>query len=536
MRNNLARQHRKNEDDLRNLHEAKLKRLLYEIEEKKHEIDETNNRLKRAGKEGEAEAARLANDNNALRNELKDNDNRNRTRTQELTAFYEAQLEADRSTNAQRETNLRAYYEAELAILASVIAAKEEEVRRLLALNADLKRNEEARLQQIKENNYELKHKIEDIVKHYEREIELTKIKISQLYEADLEALRNKLQLTYANHTHEVDALRALLKETRERLANEVQERLELRKEYELRLTEFGVSHDRIQKELKNVVAQREKEIEGHTSKASLTHISHNQLLQTRNLDMKQIMAEKRTLEGHIAAKNKEIEALNLKVQQMLGLHKRDIERLEADIDHLKEEHSAWLTRQQKETNDWHQERADLNARIEDLARKNAALKKQHSDREAELTSINNQKGLEIARLQGVVVELEAKVKSLASKGQVEVENVEKTMLETRALMSSEKDKLTDTANREKALIRQENDRLRQELEAQIAELKRQNVILEDNYRKSQIREQELRTDVQGLTDSVNRRAELEEKVINIGLSNNYFKNVAEIFKRELTA
>lgn len=73
-------------------------------------------------------------------------------------------------------------------------------------------------------------------------------------------------------------------------------------------------------------------------------------------------------------------------------------------------------------------------------------------------------------------------------------------------------------------------------MENQIAELKKQNEILQDNYRKSQIREQELRMDVQGLTDSVNRRAELEEKVINIGLSNNYFKNVAEIFKRELSA
>ena len=198
----------------------------------------------------------------------------------------------------------------------------------MLQINADLKKNEETRLQQIKENNYELKHKIEDIVKHYEREIELTKIKISQLYEADLDALRSKLQNSYSNHTLEVDALREHLKETREKLANEVQDRLELRKEYEFRLTEFSVSHDRIQKELKNVVAQREKEIEGHTSKASLTHISHNQLLQTRNLDMKQIMAEKRTLEGHIAAKNKEIESLNLKVQQMLGLHRRDIDKL----------------------------------------------------------------------------------------------------------------------------------------------------------------------------------------------------------------
>ena len=125
------------------------------------------------------------------------------------------------------------------------------------------------------------------------------------------------------------------------------------------------MAHDRIQKELKNVVAQREKEIEGHTSKASLTHISHNQLLQTRNLDMKQIMAEKRTLEGHLAAKNKEIEALNLKVQQMLGLHRRDIDKLEEEIDRLKEEHKSWLARQEKETVDWHQERSELNNKIE---------------------------------------------------------------------------------------------------------------------------------------------------------------------------
>lgn len=67
----------------------------------------------------------------------------------------------------------------------------------------------------------------------------------------------------------------------------------------------------------------------------------------------------------------------------MLGLHKRDIDRLEADIDHLKEEHAAWLARQQKETAEWHQERSELNARIEELANRNLALKKQHSEREA---------------------------------------------------------------------------------------------------------------------------------------------------------
>jgi len=39
-----------------------------------------------------------------------------------------------------------------------------------------------------------------------------------------------------------------LLREAREKLAHEVQDRLDLRKDYELRLTEIGVSHDKIQK------------------------------------------------------------------------------------------------------------------------------------------------------------------------------------------------------------------------------------------------------------------------------------------------
>ena len=69
-----------------------------------------------------------------------------------------------------------------------------------------------------------------------------------------------------------------------------------------------------------------------------------------------------------------------------------------------------------------------------------------------------------------------------------------------------------------------------------MADLRRQNDALQDNYSKSSIRVEELKQDVRGLTDTVNHRGELEEKVINIGLSNNYFKNVAEIFKREVSA
>lgn len=70
-------------------------------------------------------------------------------------------------------------------------------------------------------------------------------------------------------------------------------------------MQQLHASHDRVQREHKTVIAHREKEIEGHTSKASLTHIEHNQLLQTRNINMRQLMNEKRNLETTIVNKNK---------------------------------------------------------------------------------------------------------------------------------------------------------------------------------------------------------------------------------------
>ncbi len=152
---------------------------------------------------------------------------------------------------------------------------------------------------------------------------------------------------SYANHALEIQSLRDQLASTRERLAREVQDRFDQRKDYEIRLQQMHASHDRVQREHKNVISHREKEIEGHTSKASLTHIEHNQLLQNRNINMKQLMGEKRNLENTIANKNKEIETLNLKVTQMLGLHKRDIDKLEEDLALAKSEHNRWLERQQ---------------------------------------------------------------------------------------------------------------------------------------------------------------------------------------------
>ena len=59
-------------------------------------------------------------------------------------------------------------------------------------------------------------------------------------------------------------------------------------------------------------------------------------------------MEERRNLENTIVRKNKEIEALNLKVQQMQGFHKRAIDKLDSQLEDVKAEHSKWLERQQR--------------------------------------------------------------------------------------------------------------------------------------------------------------------------------------------
>lgn len=62
----------------------------------------------------------------------------------------------------------------------------------------------------------------------------------------------------------------------------------------------------------------------------------------------------------------------------MLGLHKRDIEKLEEQLDQSKKEHQSWLDRQERETNEWHADRKDLSGRIDDLNNRNAELKRKN--------------------------------------------------------------------------------------------------------------------------------------------------------------
>jgi hypothetical protein len=52
---------------LKNLHETKLKRLSYELEERKTEVDELSGRLRKTGKENENDLNRLVGEKGKMR-------------------------------------------------------------------------------------------------------------------------------------------------------------------------------------------------------------------------------------------------------------------------------------------------------------------------------------------------------------------------------------------------------------------------------------------------------------------------------------
>jgi hypothetical protein len=193
--------------------------LVYELEDKRNEIEDLHGKAKKGGKENEVDMTNLIGEKAKLRIEMKENDNRNRIRIEELTAFYEKQAEDLRNNAADKEQSLIKFYEGDIRSLKEVIKVKQSEIERLIELNKNFKANEEHRLADIKSNNEELKHKIEEVIKHYEREVELMKIKITQLYEADLAALRSFLENSLSTHNRETDTLRGMLDDLREQLA-----------------------------------------------------------------------------------------------------------------------------------------------------------------------------------------------------------------------------------------------------------------------------------------------------------------------------
>lgn len=136
------------------------------------------------------------------------------------------------------------------------------------------------------------------------------------------------MQNREAAHTRERDTIRELFQNTRDRLAEEVQNNLDMRTDYENRLNEFKIKYEREHQQLQDLIALHEKQHENQTSKMSLTFIEHSDKMQKQSLNKKELVNEIRELERQISSKNKEIESLNLKYKKNEGYLTHQIKKL----------------------------------------------------------------------------------------------------------------------------------------------------------------------------------------------------------------
>ena len=126
------------------------------------------------------------------------------------------------------------------------------------------------------------------------------KIKVSQLYEADVESLKSLLRNEMANHNRQVENLKEMEDNLRTKLANTVQEKIDLRTDYEHRLNEFKIVHERDLGQMRDQITMHEKNYENQTSKGTALNISQNDFAQKQTNTHKSLMNEKRTLEKQI--------------------------------------------------------------------------------------------------------------------------------------------------------------------------------------------------------------------------------------------
>ena len=335
------------------------------------------------------------------------------------------------------------------------------------------------------------------------------KIKVSQLYEADLESLRAHLRNSVSTHNREVENLRTMLDEVRHKLAEAVQEKIDLRVDYENRLNNFKALHERDVAQMRDLITMHEKQSDNMGSKNTLTHISHNNQVQQHTLDVKKINEERRNLETQIANKNKEIESLNLTIQKIKGHHARDISKLEEEVSKLKDQHQAWVERQTKENEDWNEERSALKERAHELDLKmKRRLDAFEEEREKLKKAIEN-KNEKIAELEGSIMELNSQIGVLGGDIRVAAEGAEKSRLEHETQLNTEKDRYSEAKDTDRSLRNKEYERVQGKLNKVIEELKRENDILRDHEHQWKVREADLKAEIGNLLDSLNKRSQL---------------------------
>jgi hypothetical protein len=129
---------------------------------------------------------------------------------------------------------------------------------------------------------------------------------VGRLYEADIDTLRNLFIHQLEQLNNENDKLKDTITQTKDRLVQEIEEKLLMRKDYENRLNEMNVKYDREHQQLHDLLVLADKNYDNVKSQTSIRDIEHSKL-KRQNTNIQGIINEKRSLENQIKNKNKEI-------------------------------------------------------------------------------------------------------------------------------------------------------------------------------------------------------------------------------------
>jgi len=113
---------------------------------------------------------------------------------------------------------------------------------------------------------------------------------VGRLYEADIDSLRSLFVHQLEQLFNENDKLKTTITQTKDRLVQEIDEKLLMRKDYENRLNEMNIKYEREHQQLHDLLVLAEKNYDNAKSQTSIRDIEHNSKLKRQNTNLLDIV------------------------------------------------------------------------------------------------------------------------------------------------------------------------------------------------------------------------------------------------------
>lgn len=432
--------------------ESLLRKLRKELADKTLDLERVSNKLGAAVHENEDELQVLKKEKEQLRMEIekaemsyKDSLRNERDKIRRMT-----DLELQNMENAN--TNYTNSLKSEVEKLYELSECKTGEIKSLFDQLQSFRDASKKEAEYLGNLNEQLRKQLSELHRRNLEELELLKIKMAELHQGDIAALKSYYENQILVQAEHIAALQKQLEETRGKLHKELQSKNELRKEFEIELSKEKAKNADLKVRLAALNVEMKEQVTSMASKMSLTSQT---LLREADLKLKGqafLDEEKRKLHHLINAKDKEIADLTDQAERAKKEKEANQNILKDEIAQLREFNKELESSLQKERgfNDVENrkkeakakeeidslreelnhlktvDKAELSALVDKLQKENIKLQKdlQHSEREHRnvMTELGIRNGfVETMQLESsaAIEEERTKVKVLMNKNEI---------------------------------------------------------------------------------------------------------------------